>query len=115
MADQARSLFDDVSLDRLRARRSAKWSAYPPDVLPAFIAELDVPLAEPVAAALHAAIDAGDTGYATPGELGAAFAEFAAARLGWEGRSRPGLPRARRGGRHRRVAAAVHRRRATGW
>ncbi len=78
------SLFDDVSLDSLRARRSVKWSAYPPDVLPAFIAEMDVPLAEPIAAALHAAVDDGDTGYATPGELGAAFAEFAAARLGWE-------------------------------
>jgi cysteine-S-conjugate beta-lyase len=78
------SLFDDVSLDSLRARRSTKWAAYPPDVLPAFIAELDVPLAEPIAAALHAAVDDGDTGYAAPGELGAAFAEFAAARLGWQ-------------------------------
>jgi cysteine-S-conjugate beta-lyase len=77
------SLFDDMTLDRLRARRSTKWAAYPPDVLPAFIAELDVPLAEPVAAALHAAIDDGDTGYAAPGELSEAFAEFAAARLGW--------------------------------
>ena len=83
VADETRSPFDDVSLERLRARRSTKWAAYPPDVLPAFIAELDVPLAEPVAAALHAAIDDGDTGYAAPGELGAAFAEFAAARLGW--------------------------------
>ncbi len=77
------SIFDEMTLDRLRARRSTKWAAYPPDVLPAFIAELDVPLAEPVAAALHAAIDDGDTGYAAPGELSAAFAEFAAARLGW--------------------------------
>ncbi len=84
MADETISPFDDLSLERLRARRSAKWSAYPADVLPAFIAELDVPLAEPVAAALHAAIDAGDTGYAAPGELYAAFAAFAAARLGWQ-------------------------------
>ncbi len=83
MADQARSLFDDVSLDWLRGRRSTKWAAYPPDVLPAFIAELDVPLAPSIAAALHAAVDDGDTGYAAPGELSAAFAEFAAARLGW--------------------------------
>lgn len=83
VAHPTRSVFDDVSLDSLRARRSTKWAAYPPDVLPAFIAELDVPLAPPIAAALHAAVDDGDTGYAAPGELSAAFAEFAAARLDW--------------------------------
>ncbi len=78
------SAFDDLPLARLQARRSTKWRTYPPDVLPAFIAEMDVPLAEPVAAALHAAVDAGDVGYADPGELGAAFAGFAAARFGWQ-------------------------------
>ncbi len=83
MADQTHSPFDDLTLARLQARSSAKWTTYPPDVLPAFIAEMDVPLAEPVAAALHAAVDAGDVGYAQPGALGAAFAEFARARFGW--------------------------------
>jgi bifunctional pyridoxal-dependent enzyme with beta-cystathionase and maltose regulon repressor activities len=39
------------------------WRAYPADVLPLWVAEMDVSLAPPVAAALHAAIDAGDTGY----------------------------------------------------
>ena len=42
--------FDDLDLDRLRRRRSEKWRLHPPDVLPAFIAEMDYVLAEPVAA-----------------------------------------------------------------
>jgi cysteine-S-conjugate beta-lyase len=43
--------FEDLDLDRLRRRRSDKWRRYPPDVLPAFIAEMDYDLAEPVLAA----------------------------------------------------------------
>ncbi len=60
-----------------------KWRAYPPDVLPAFVAELDFDLAEPVVATATAAIAAGDCGYGHKGELGEAFAAFAADRLGW--------------------------------
>ncbi len=37
--------FEDLDLDRLRRRRSEKWRAFPPDVLPAFIAEMDYDLA----------------------------------------------------------------------
>jgi cystathionine beta-lyase len=75
--------FDDLSLDGLRARRSQKWVAYPADVLPAWVAEMDFPLAPAVAEALHQAIDRGDCGYAHPGTLPEAFARFAAARFGW--------------------------------
>jgi len=75
--------FDAVALDELRLRRSWKWAEYPPDVLPAWVAEMDVPLAEPIRTALRAAVDLGDLGYADPGELPAAFADFAASRLGW--------------------------------
>jgi cystathionine beta-lyase len=74
----------ELSLDRLRRRRSAKWSRYPADVLPAWVAEMDFPLAEPVKRTLLEAIEVDDCGYASPEELGAAFAEFAAARHGWE-------------------------------
>jgi cysteine-S-conjugate beta-lyase len=42
------SPFDDVSLELLRARHSAKWTTYPPDVLPAWVAETDFALAAPV-------------------------------------------------------------------
>jgi cystathionine beta-lyase len=75
--------FEDLDLDRLRRRRSEKWRLYPPDVLPAFIAEMDYDLAEPVLAALHQAIDLSDCGYAALDGIGATFAEFAASRHGW--------------------------------
>jgi cysteine-S-conjugate beta-lyase len=77
------SPFDDLALDRLRKRRSAKWAAYPPDVLPAWVAEMDFPVAEPIKQALRAAIDLDDCGYARPHVLPEAFAAFAAARFGW--------------------------------
>jgi cysteine-S-conjugate beta-lyase len=74
----------ELSLQRLRRRRSAKWQRYPNDVLPAWVAEMDFPLAPAVKAALAAAVEADDTGYSWPQELGAAFAGFVAERLGWE-------------------------------
>jgi cystathionine beta-lyase len=69
----------------LEARRSAKWAAYPPDVLPAWVAEMDFPLAEPVKAALRDAIERDDTGYLGPDLAGVpeAFAAFAERRLNW--------------------------------
>jgi cystathionine beta-lyase len=72
-------------LDRLRTRTSEKWTTYPPDVLPLFVAESDFPLAEPIASALHAAIDRSDTGYIgdDAGAAATAFAGFAERRWGW--------------------------------
>lgn len=72
-------------IDQLRTRTSAKWRLYPDDVLPLPVAEMDYPLAEPIAEALHAAIRRSDTGYASGSEeLADAFQQFAAARLGWQ-------------------------------
>ena len=73
----------DVSLDELRARRSEKWRRYPADVLPAWVAELDFPLAPSVRAALADAVERDDTGYASAGDYPAAFASFAQDRWGW--------------------------------
>lgn len=72
-------------MDVLRQRRSEKWSAYPPEVLPMFVAEMDYPLAPAITAALVEALDRGDTGYVNPRDLGAAaaFAAFAAERWTW--------------------------------
>ncbi|MEO3762939.1 aminotransferase class I/II-fold pyridoxal phosphate-dependent enzyme [Streptomyces sp. B8F3] len=67
----------------MAARRSLKWREYPPDVLPMWLAETDTPLAPPIRAALAAALDRGDTGYAYHADLPGAFAEFAARRYGW--------------------------------
>ncbi len=76
----------DLSLEQLRLRRSAKWRYFDPDVLPAFVAEMDFPLAPAVKIALAEAVELDDTGYGYPAGIGLAeaFAEFAAARLDWE-------------------------------
>ena len=68
----------------LRTRTSAKWREYPADVLPLWVAEMDYPLAEPIAETLMAAVRRSDTGYiATDVRLPDAFAAFAADRWGW--------------------------------
>jgi cystathionine beta-lyase len=64
-----------LTLDRLRHRTSMKWRTYPEDVLPLWVAEMDVPLAEPVVRALTDALALGDTGY----PAGTAYAEALAA------------------------------------
>lgn len=83
---QARVDLHVPGLDALHERRSEKWAPHPRDVLSATIAEMDFPLAEPVAAVLHEAIDRHDAGYAPsrPTRLVEAFAGFAARRLRWE-------------------------------
>ena len=71
-------------VDAARAgRTSAKWRAFPPDVLPLWVAEMDFPLAPPVARALQDAIARSDVGYRWAGDLPEALAEFSARRLGW--------------------------------
>jgi cystathionine beta-lyase len=76
-------LLGTCSLTELLQRRSHKWRNYPPDVLPAFVAEMDFDLAGPITAAVTSALAIGDCGYAHFGQLPDAFAQFAAQRLGW--------------------------------
>ena len=75
----------EIPIDRLRRRHSAKWARYPADVLPAWVAEMDFPLAVPVKLALTEAVQLDDCGYASPQELGLAeaFAGFAEDRMEW--------------------------------
>ena len=61
--------YDAITEADLRRRQSAKWRHYPPDVLPAWVAEMDYPLAAPIRAKLIAAIEADDCGYAHPNGL----------------------------------------------
>lgn len=77
------ALLGTCSLPALRRRTSWKWRAYPPDVLPAFVAEMDFDLAEPVISAVTSALARGDCGYPHPGRLGEAYASFTADRMGW--------------------------------
>jgi cystathionine beta-lyase len=74
---------NELSFTQLRARTSEKWRTYPPDVLPAFVAEMDFALAEPIERALHQAVDRGDTGYPRPDGLAEAFAGFSRDWYGW--------------------------------
>jgi cysteine-S-conjugate beta-lyase len=73
-------------LPTLHERRSEKWTGHDNDVLVATIAEMDFPLAEPIADVLRAAIGRSDLGYATPAprRLRDAFAGFARRRLRWD-------------------------------
>jgi cystathionine beta-lyase len=75
----------DLNEQTLRRRTSVKWREHPGDVLPLWVAEMDVVPAEEVRAALTAAIEAGDTGYPHGNDYAEALAEFAAARWGWHG------------------------------
>lgn len=75
---------DAISLADLRRRRSAKYQAYAADVLPAWVAEMDFPLAEPIARELHDAITRSDTGYPWRGDLPEVFAEFARTTWSWD-------------------------------
>lgn len=71
-------------LDRLRERRSVKWRLYEPDVLPLWVAEMDVIPAEPIRRAVIDAVERGDTGYPWAADYAEALASFAGVRWGWE-------------------------------
>ncbi len=71
---------EELTLDQLRRRSSMKWRAHPADVLPLWVAEMDVHLAPTVADALRRAIDDGDTGYPYGTAFAEAVAEFACRR-----------------------------------
>jgi cystathionine beta-lyase len=74
----------ELTLDQLQQRTSMKWRYYPEDVLPVWVAEMDVPLAEPVARAITDAVALGDTGYPAGTAYAEALAEFARKRWDWE-------------------------------
>ncbi|NUJ89113.1 aminotransferase class I/II-fold pyridoxal phosphate-dependent enzyme [Plantibacter sp. MCCC 1A11337] len=74
-----------LALDELRTRTSMKWRTHPADVLPLWVAEMDVPLAAPVKDAVRSALERGDTGYATGIGYASAFQQFAAHRWSWAG------------------------------
>ncbi|WP_293782553.1 MalY/PatB family protein [uncultured Aeromicrobium sp.] len=69
--------------NQLRRRRSLKWTAYPSDVLPMWVAEMDVPTPAPVKQAVTALLEHDDVGYPQSGHYLRAFADFASARWGW--------------------------------
>jgi cystathionine beta-lyase len=85
--------WDAVTLAELGRRRSAKWRRYPPDVVPAWVAEMDLPLAEPVRAALADLVERSDTGYVDAFSDRTARAWAGYAERSWGQRLDPALAR----------------------
>jgi len=80
------SLLRDLTDDEARAALVLKWGTTEPGVLPAWVAEMDYAIAEPVTAALRAAVERGEVGYPAfvrvGGPLGEAYAGFALRHFG---------------------------------
>jgi cystathionine beta-lyase len=77
---------DDIDIDSLRRRRGEKWSTYPPDVLPAWVADMDFPVCEPVRHMLEERVALSDLGYpidAARRGVAESFAERARRRFDW--------------------------------
>lgn len=73
------------SLDELRSRRTVKWTAYSPDVLPLWVAESDATTCPAVSAAIDEACQREQFGYLSQDitALTTATADFSAQRYGW--------------------------------
>ncbi|MFI4996924.1 MAG: MalY/PatB family protein [Hyphomicrobiales bacterium] len=82
--------FFDLPEAVLRSRRNAKWNAYGKDIIPAFVAEMDFLVADPIQDAILRSVDKRDYGY--PQHNGAkaeqavaeAFVARMQARFGWK-------------------------------
>jgi cysteine-S-conjugate beta-lyase len=74
----------DFSIPALRARRTNKWHKFAPDVLPAWVADMDFGVAPAIAAALRRLTDDQEYGYAArDGVLAGAFVRRMAHRFNW--------------------------------
>jgi hypothetical protein len=77
---------DDLDIEALHLRKGEKWGLYPGDVIPAWVADMDYPAAEPIRAVLRRAVEIGDIGYPIePAQTGLRelFCERMEARYGW--------------------------------
>jgi cystathionine beta-lyase len=80
------SRFDDLDIASLRRKRGEKWTQYPADVLPAWVADMDFPVAAPISDFLTQMVGGNDLGYPinpTPSALPTVFAKRALERFGW--------------------------------
>jgi cysteine-S-conjugate beta-lyase len=77
----------ELSIAELRGRAGNKWHRYPDDVIPAWIAEMDFDVAEPIQAAIRRLTDERAYGYdddAADDVLGQAFADYMRQRFDWQ-------------------------------
>ncbi len=75
---------EELTLQQLQLRTSMKWRAHPADVLPLWVAEMDVKLPPTVAEVLRRAIDIGDTGYPAGTAFAEAVSRFASQHWRWD-------------------------------
>ncbi len=73
----------DLDRDRLADHRTLKWQRYPSDVLPMWVAEMDVGTCPPVREDLARALERGETGYGYGDDYVEALAAFLDDRFGW--------------------------------
>lgn len=75
----------DVDVAALRRRRGVKWRRHGPDVLAAWVADMDLPPAPPVLAAIRSVVDSGDLGYPDPDafDLAGLLVDRLDRRFGW--------------------------------
>jgi cystathionine beta-lyase len=77
---------DALRVEGLRHRRGEKWHLYGPEVLPAWVADMDFPAAEPIQRELRLMLRRGDLGYPinpAPDGLPTLFCERMQQRFGW--------------------------------
>lgn len=77
----------DFSLEELRRRRGEKWTAFGEDVLPAWVADMDFPVAPPIQQALREVLEREDLGYPAAdslADLARVFAGRMSQRFGWQ-------------------------------
>jgi len=78
---------DSVRPELRRPSRGEKWTQYPEDVLPLWVADMDFPVAEPIRRVLRFAVDRSDLGYPihpAPTDVPEITAAHMHERFGWQ-------------------------------
>jgi len=78
---------DELDIDRLRLREGEKWTHYPADVLPSWVADMDFEIAEPIRLAVERRLSRSDCGYPVPAAasgLPEILCERVDRRFGWK-------------------------------
>lgn len=87
MSEDSAPEFEAVSTDSLRRRGTAKWNTYGPDVIAAWVAEMDFATAPAVLDAIRDAVDREEFGYADADAatgLPDAVAQWSGESFGWQ-------------------------------
>ncbi|MCY3969209.1 MAG: aminotransferase class I/II-fold pyridoxal phosphate-dependent enzyme [Acidobacteria bacterium] len=84
-----RDQFDSLRIGDLEARTGFKWSRYTANgsgILPAWVADMDYPIAEPIQRVVRRLVETSDLGYCEPPEIGnlpEIFGQRMEEQLGW--------------------------------